>query len=144
MYPAVTRVPLLVRTPGMQKGKRVKAIVQPWDMTATILDAFGMKKPAELIGESLLPLIESNAKGHRAAAVCGTNALAQAMTDRWIYTVWQNGANETSLLDLKGDPLAERNVYAENPAVTKRLHGEIARFMRNQGIGEELIARYAL
>jgi len=144
MYPAVTRVPLLVRTPGMQKGKRVKAIVQPWDMTATILDAFGMKKPAELIGESLLPLIESNAKGHRAAAVCGTNALAQAMTDRWIYTVWQNGANEPSLLDLKGDPLAERNVYAENPAVTKRLHGEIARFMRNQGIGEELIARYAL
>jgi len=144
MYPAVTRVPLLVRTPGMQKGKRVKAIVQPWDMTATILDAFGMKKPAEFIGESLLPLIESNAKGHRAAAVCGTNALAQAMTDRWIYTVWQNGANEPSLLDLKGDPLAERNVYAENPAVTKRLHGEIARFMRNQGIGEELIARYAL
>ena len=32
-------------------GKRIKAIVQPWDMTATILDLFGMAKPPELIGD---------------------------------------------------------------------------------------------
>ena len=47
-----------------------------------------------------------------------------------------------SLLDLKSDPLAEKNVVAKNPAVAKRLHKAIRDFMRAQGIAEKFIEGY--
>jgi arylsulfatase A-like enzyme len=141
IYLNVARVPLAIRPPRLRSPARIRAIVQPWDMTATILDAFGMKKPPELIGESHLGLIAGKTAKIRNTAVCGNNMLAQAINGRWVYTAWQ-GQREPSLIDRKNDPLAQENVATANPAVTKRLHGEIVRFMRRQGIAEEFIAKY--
>jgi len=141
IFENVARIPLMVRLPGMKKGKRIKAIVQPWDLTVTILDAFGIPKPSELIGESLLPLIRGERRRIRDAAICGTNVLAQAMTGRWIYTVWR-GQREPSLIDLDADSLAETNVFDDHPDVAKRLHGTIVRFMSQQNISEEFIASF--
>ncbi len=141
IYANVARVPLLIRPPGLAKGVRVKSIVQPWDMTATILDAFGIPTPPELIGESHLPLITGEKKKIRDVAVCGTNTLAQAMTGRWIYTVWR-GQREPSLIDLEQDPEALHNMFDAHPTVVRRLHGEIVEFMRRQHISEDLIAQY--
>jgi len=141
IYQNIARIPLLVRPAGMRRAKRIRAIVQPWDMTATVLDLFGISKPPELIGESLLPLIRGRRKKIRDAAICGTNTLAQAMTGRWVYSVWQ-GQREPSLLDLRSDPLAKRNVIAREPAVARRLHEAIEGFMRRQGIGDDFIAKY--
>ena len=61
----VARIPLMIRMPGMKAGSRIKGIVQPWDLTATILDAFGVSKPPELIGNSLLPMINSETEQGR-------------------------------------------------------------------------------
>lgn len=141
IYRNVARVPLMIRLPGLRRGSRVKAIVQPWDMTATLLELFGMKRPPELIGESLLPLIAGKKRAIRDAAICGTNTLAQAMTARWTYTVWQ-GQRGPSLIDYRADPLAKRNVLKKHPAVVKRLHTRIVAFMRKQEIAEEFIAQY--
>lgn len=143
LFQNVARIPLMVRLPGMSKGKRIKAIAQPWDMTATILDAFGIPKPSELIGESLLPLIRGERRRIRDTAICGdrSNMFAQAMTGRWIYTVWR-GQREPSLLDLDTDPLAEKNVFDKHPDIVKRLHGKVVRFMRRQNISEDFIASY--
>jgi len=142
IFQNVARVPLAIKLPQMTKGKRIKAAVQPWDMTATILDAFKIRPPSELIGESLLPLIDGSVKKLRDVAVCGTNALAQAMADRWVYTVWQNRVREPSLIDLKCDPDAKKNVHAKNPAVVKRLHRAIVQFMAKQGLGDDFVAKY--
>lgn len=141
IFENVARIPLMIRLPGMKKGKRIEAIVQPWDLTVTILDAFGVPKPSELIGESLLPLIRGEKQHLRDAAICGTNMLAQAMTGRWIYTVWR-GQRQPSLIDLDADPLAEANVFENHPDIVKRLHDEIVRFMHQQNISEEFIASY--
>jgi len=141
IYPNVARLPLLIRPPEMGRPKRIGAVVQPWDMTATILDVFGMPKAPELIGRSLLPLIRGEAKRTRDTAVCGTGALAQAMAGRWIYTAWR-GQRGSSLIDLRADPLAKRNVLKKHPAVVRRLHGRIERFLREQGIAENYVAAY--
>ncbi|MFC1719102.1 sulfatase [Candidatus Poribacteria bacterium] len=141
IFQNVFRVPLMVRTPGMNKGKRVKAIVQPWDMTATILEAFGVSKPSELIGESLLPLISDQKQSIRDTAICGTNMLAQAMTGRWIYTTWR-GQRKPSLIDLDADPLAEANVVNDHPDVARRLHAKIIQFMNRQDISDDFIASF--
>ena len=141
IFQNVAHIPLMLRLPNVRKGKRIKAIVQPWDMTPTILDAFGIPKPPELIGESLLPLIRGEKLRIRDTAICGTNTLAQAMTGRWIYTVWR-GQRGPSLIDLEADPLAEANVINDHPDVAERLHGEIDRFMQGQNIGEDFIASF--
>ena len=77
----------------------------------------------------------------RRVAVVGTNALAQAMDGRWIYSVWR-GQRAGSLLDLRSDPLARRNVLRKHPAVVKRLHARIVQFMRKQKIPDDFVAQY--
>jgi len=141
IYENVARIPLLVRPAGLRKGRRVKQIVQPWDVSATILDAFGIKKPKEFIGTSLLPLAKGGKRATRSAAICGTNALAQAVNPSWIYTVWQ-GQRAPSLIHLKTDPTARKNVLTAHPAAAKKMHAEIGGFMRRMGIEEEFIAKY--
>ena len=142
IYCNVARVPLLVKVPNMAKGKRIRAVVQPWDMTATILDAFGIPRPPDFIGNSLLPLITGRKKKIRDFAVCGTNSLAQAMDDRWMYTAWRGQLRSPSLIDLRSDPLARRNVVAKQSAVVKRLHREIVQFMKRQGMPDDFVAQY--
>jgi len=142
IFQNVARIPLMIRLPGIKNGKRIKAIVQPWDVTATILDMFGIPKPSELIGESLMPLMLGKRRSIRDTAICGTNALAQAMTDRWIYTVWR-GQRKPSLIDLEADSLAEVNVLDKHPERVKWLHSEITRFMRKQNISEDFIASFS-
>lgn len=141
ILPNVAQVPLLIRIPGVTKGQRIKAIVEPWDMSATILDAFGLGRPAEFIGEPLLPLIRGKRTRTRSAAIMGTNDLAQAMTGRWVYSVWQ-GQRRPLLLDLKADLEARQNALNNEPAIARRLHAEIIRFMQRQGIDEAFIAKY--
>lgn len=141
IFQNIARIPLIMHIPGMDEGKRIEGIVQPWDMTATVLDAFDIPKPSELIGESLLPIICEEKKRIRDTAICGTNMLAQAMTGRWIYTVWR-GQREPSLIDLDSDPLAEANTYGDHPDVEKQLHSEIVQFMRRQNINEEFISSF--
>lgn len=142
LYPSVARVPLLLRLPGTGRKQRVGALVQPWDLTATILDAFGINRPKEFLGESLLSVIEGRTTKIRDAVIVGNNTLAQAMTPRWIYTVWRNGVASPVLLDRKNDPLLKKDVRADHPAVVKRLHRQIVAFMERQGIVEDFIAGY--
>lgn len=141
IFENVARIPLMIRLPGIKEEKRIKAIVQPWDLTTTILDAFGIPKPSELIGESLLPLIHDDREHIRDAAICGTNMLSQVMTGRWIYTVWR-GQRAPSLIDLDKDPLAKVNVFEEHPDVVKSLHDKIVQFMRQQNISEDFIESF--
>jgi arylsulfatase A-like enzyme len=141
IYQNVARIPLMVRLPGMEGGRRIQSIVQPWDMTATILDAFDIPKPPELIGESLLPIIRGEKQSIRDIAICGTNMLTQAMTGRWVYTTWR-GQRGPSLIDLDSDPLAETNVVNDHPDVAKQLHEEIKSFMHRQEISGEFVGSF--
>ncbi len=141
-FPGVCRIPLMVHLPGQTKAQRIRAITQPWDLTPTVLEAFGLKAPPEFLGQSLLPLIRGKQRKIRDVAVLGSAANhAQAMTGKWLYAVWR-GQREPVLYDMRADRLLRRNVLARNPAVVKRLHGAIVKFMRRQGIAEELIEQY--
>jgi arylsulfatase A-like enzyme len=137
----IARIPLMIRLPGLRRSKRIKAIVQPWDITATVLDIFGIPCPGRLIGRSVLPLIAGKGKVGRDAAISGTNQLAQAMTERWTYTVWR-GEQPACLFDLRNDPACRKNVVLKQRAVARMLHEKIVAFMRQQGIKEEFIAGY--
>jgi len=138
----IARIPLIIRMPRMRRGKRIKAIVQPWDITATILDIFGIPRPRDFAGKSVLPLITGRGKPWRKFAVVGTNILVQAMNDRWMFTVWR-GQRPPALYDLRKDSGCLKNIAGKEPAVCKRLFREIVAFMKQQGVKEQFISDYA-
>lgn len=67
LYEPTTRIPLMIRHPtGMGQGQRISALVQPPDLTATILDAAQVPIPSSVAGQSLLPLMQHGGSGrHR-------------------------------------------------------------------------------
>ena len=136
--PGVSRIPLLIHMPGQKECRRVSQIVQPWDVTATILDAFGVASPTDALGRSLMPLIRGLKMKGREAAILGTNTMVQAMTRRWIYCTW-HGLREPALLDMRDGPNIRKNVIARQPAVAKRLHRKVVQFMARQAIDSSVI-----
>ena len=59
MYEPSLRMPLIVRWPGVAKdGRREEALVQNLDLAPTLLEAAGVPIPADVQGESLVPLYD--------------------------------------------------------------------------------------
>jgi N-acetylglucosamine-6-sulfatase len=128
-YDPSTRVPLLVRGPGIPSGSNSEALVGNIDLAPTIAAIAGAKPGGELDGRSLLPyatsperrddrplLIESLVRdrstdyGHPYAAI---------RTERYLYVDYSTGDEE--LYDLRQDPYQLEN-RADAPAfeATKR------------------------
>lgn len=140
----VVRIPLVIHVPGKEKQRRIPSIVQPWDITATILDYFDVAPQETIVGESLLPFLTGNSAeppAHRAMAISGTNQLAQATDGEWSYSIWQ-GEREPALFNLQDDADKERNIAREHPDTAIRFYDGIAAFMRKQDISEKFIADY--
>jgi len=58
LYEEITHIPLLIRLPNAKKGFRSSAIVQPPDLTATIVDLANAEDPGTFQGKSLLPILK--------------------------------------------------------------------------------------
>lgn len=137
-YRGVCHIPLMIHLPGQRAAARSKAIVQAWDMQPTILDTFGMAKPPELWGESVLPLARGEKKTHRPAAVMGTaDVSAQVVTPQWLYCTWRH-VSPPALYDLKADPNVTRNVHGTHPEVVKKLRAHFAQHLRRQNLEHTL------
>jgi len=139
-WTGVARIPLLVHLPGQQRARRIKAITQPWDLAPTVLDAFGIARPPELWGKSLLPLITGKSRRIRHAAVLGNQHHAQIMTPDWLYAVWR-GQRPQVLYDLNSDPEQKRDVSSKHPEVVAKLHNRLKAYLRRQDL-EDLIDEY--
>ena len=69
LYPEVARIPMMIYFPGCQGGSRIKALAQPVDLMATILDLLGVAIPPSVEGASLLPVLERRASDIKKIAV---------------------------------------------------------------------------
>ncbi|MCX7016466.1 MAG: sulfatase [Candidatus Sumerlaeota bacterium] len=136
-----TRIPLIIRAPGAKKGRRVKAIAQPWDLSATILDAFGIPAPERIVGRSLLPLVQGKRVPTRDLALSGAGPLAQATTGRWMYSAWRQ-VRPPVLYNLQNDPECRKNVVKKEPAAARHLHARLVSYMRAQGMADDAIGLY--
>ena len=146
----VARIPLMIHLPGMSRQRRIRPIVQPWDVTATILELFGLPVPENVIGQSLLSLlVGKRVAWHRRAAVLGHSArsttdsggFAQVMNGTWSYTAWR-GERKPALHHMVQDPNCRRNSVASKPRIAARLWKEAATMMRKQGLDDDWLEGY--
>ena len=57
LHEEVTRVPLMIRTPGLNPG-RTNSLAELVDLYPTCLDLLDLSQPKEIVGKSLLPILE--------------------------------------------------------------------------------------
>jgi N-acetylglucosamine-6-sulfatase len=130
-YDPSTQVPLLIRGPGIPRGRTTKALVGDVDLAATIMDATPARPSRPLDGRSILPFARNvnlrslrpflhttagqGAKGRtntREGGTRGTQPRVPAWnavrTTRWLYVEYRSGQRE--MYDLKRDHWENNNV----------------------------------
>jgi N-acetylglucosamine-6-sulfatase len=130
-YDPSTQVPLLIRGPGIPRGRSTKALVGDVDLAPTILDATPARPSHPLDGRSILPFARNvrlrtfrpflhttagqGAKGRTNTREGGTRgtqprvpAWSAVRTTRWLYIEYRSGQRE--MYDLKLDHWQMNNV----------------------------------
>ena len=88
----VSRVPLMIRVPGTQAGKRVSHIVEAVDVVPTLMELAGYPIPPEVQGKSLLPLM-TGTEGHgKADALMEMRGWKSLRNERFRYVSEANGS----------------------------------------------------
>ncbi len=139
LFEGCARVPLLIVAPGKTKGGVVNEPVSHVDLYPTLTELAGVKAPANLQGQSLVPMLKDPAaKGRgwaltqvvrggvgkaKAGAAKGGAARSAGeksyfgyslRTDRWRYTEWDEGRQGSELYDHESDPAERVNLAAKS------------------------------
>lgn len=133
-YDPSTRVPLIIRGPGIPARRVSEELVANIDLAPTILELAGATAGKTVDGRSLLPFAHDPARHTKRAILHETGGskyvrardqdertnlrrpLKRVMTyrairtDRWLYVRWHNGARE--LYDLENDPDQRQSLHA--------------------------------
>jgi len=149
-YEASTRVPLLLRGPGIPAGTVSGELVANTDLAPTILEATGATADLPQDGRSLLPfardgslrserpilhegLVGGDADRDAGARTTRVRVYYAIRTRRYLYVKWRGGARE--LYDLRRDPFELRSRHADPryAAVADQLSFELKRLRRCRG-----------
>ncbi len=151
VYDQSFKTPLLIAWPGKTKpGSSSDALVQNLDFAQTFLDAAGVSAPADMQGESFVPLLKGeNQKWKREAVYYHYYEYpAEHMVNRHYAIVTANYKlihyyyveDQWELIDRKKDPQELKNVY-NDPAyakIKKELHAQLEQLRKQYRDSDQL------
>jgi arylsulfatase A-like enzyme len=137
IYDESFKTPLLVKWPNVIKpGSKNSQMVQNLDFAQTFLEAAGIKAPADMQGESLVPIFKGQGKNFRDAAYYhyyeypGIHAVKRhygIVTEKYKLVHYYYDINEWELFDRKNDKNEMQNQY-NNPKykeIKRALHKKL-------------------
>ncbi|MGA0867928.1 MAG: sulfatase [Planctomycetota bacterium] len=102
LWEQTTRIPFLVRGPGVKPGTRCSQPVSLVDVFPSLVDLAGLEKPAWLDGTSICAQL-ADPEAPRPPAICSYGAENTAVRDEhWRYIRYEDGSEE--LYDHRVDP----------------------------------------
>ncbi|RLE26853.1 MAG: hypothetical protein DRJ65_04605, partial [Acidobacteria bacterium] len=113
LYPAVTRVPLMIRMPGAP-AKTIGTVVEVLDLMPTMIEVAGAINPDGLQGSSLMPIIGGTSNPPYIAfseSDMAGGMRSVVMNGMQLVTIGDQG----SLFDLNADPMAMTDLAEEFP-----------------------------
>ena len=126
LWEEATHVPLTVFAPGLTEPETgCNQAVSLLDLYPTFAELAGLKPPAHLDGESLVPLLKDPTSARMTPAITTSggeqNAAFAARTARWRYIRYSDGSDE--LYDHQADPEEWNNLASqpENASVKAEL-----------------------
>lgn len=146
LYSTVTRVPLLIRSPGGARGTSVSATVETVDLLPTLLDLAGIDAPTGLHGRSLAASVTRGEEPEPRAALSyspfyGEQRAIATATERLILTL---APVKPELYRYREDPFEARDLAAAQPErlaeLTRDLRRRVAEHPPRE-LAEELTER---
>lgn len=158
VYDESFKTPLLVKWPGViEAGSKNNQMVQNLDFAPTFLDAAHIEIPADMQGESMLPLFKGKTENFRDAAYYhyyeypGIHSVKRhyaIVTEEYKLIHFYYDIDEWELYDRKKDTYEMHNVYGD-PAyaeVRKKLHGDLkvlrAKYKDSDSLDRKYIDQY--
>ncbi len=112
MYTSL-HAPLIISTPDGLKNHRTSQIVEYLDLYPTLCDFAGIKKPKQLEGESLMPLVKDKEAKSKGYAIARWENSFTYVDGSYSYTEWWNKQDkkvDAMLFDHISDPAENYNV----------------------------------
>jgi arylsulfatase A-like enzyme len=110
VYEESSRVPIMLRGPGVPAGVVDRAVVSNVDVASTIVEATGVEPGRELDGTSLLEVLAGTAVPRAGVLIRGGRYEA-VHAGRWVWARREGGATERELYDLTSDPFQLDNLW---------------------------------
>jgi arylsulfatase A-like enzyme len=123
LYAEVTRIPLLIKFPGLSDGVIVESVVEAIDLAPTLLSGVGVAPPSDIDGESLLPLIFEPQRETYEIAISESPFYGRSIgiaTDRY-RLLTSLDRDRTQLFEYRDDPLEQIDVSRAYPKLTAEL-----------------------
>ena len=126
LFEESTRVPFILSVPWMTKshGHASNKITELVDLYPTLAELAGLTPPANLQGQSLLPLLKNptTKEWSKDLAFSISRSGGESIrTSKWRFTHWGFGVKGEELYDLKNDPNEFTNL-ARDPNYSGRLN----------------------
>ncbi len=138
LYEGLIRTALAIRLPERRgAGRRVTALAQLPDLTATILALAGQEL-AGAQGQSLLPVIDGMEAGREVVYSSRYPILANEITPcaittaEWSYQYWPGSPEKEQLYHLPSDPAQLQDLRAERPEVAAELAASYLAWLEGQ------------
>lgn len=132
MFDHSVRVPLIIKGPGLEKGRTISHQVYLQDIVPTTYALAGMPKDADSGFNSLMPYVTGESKNSVYPSIYGCYMDLQRMvrTNEYKLIVYP-GAHEVLLFDLKADP-DEQNDVSDRAAYRLVLKSMVEELKRQQ------------
>ncbi len=137
-FEASSRIPLIVRGPGVPAGERIRTPASLIDLHPTLLDLGGAPLPANLDGHSLVPELTGGIKSRPArvfaehhSTTCPTGAF-MLRRDQWKYIAYPG--YPSLLFNLDDDPDELHDLCAGQPEMVQVLDAELREIVDYEAI----------
>ncbi len=120
LYDHSLRVPLILRGPGLPKGRKIDALCYLLDVYPTLCELAGAPTPEGLEGRSLVPVVRGEKRQVRDSLFAAYRHVQRMVRDeRWKLISYPQ-AGRLQLFDLRDDPWERRDLSGD-PAHAGRL-----------------------
>jgi len=133
VYEPSVRVPLVLRGPGVPRGRVDSRLVANVDLAPTILGAADAKAGRKLDGRSLLVLLAKQNEGRKRDILLETQEYAAIRTPRYVWVEYTTGERELYDLQRDSDQLESRHADPSYAAIRAELARRLARLRRCAG-----------
>lgn len=119
LYEHSTKVPLIIKGPGVPEGKEFDALTYLFDLYPTLSQLAGLPNPKEVTGKSLVPILQGKETQVRGSLFTAYRNTVRAVREGDWKLIRYPERDYTQLFDLKRDPLELNNLAYEDDYVGK-------------------------
>ncbi len=159
LYQELTRVPLIVRGPGLTPGRRSALTTTP-DLAPTILELTGIERPATMQGKSFVDVLGGGGDEHRPFVISSwplyfaegeittavdsrprriSSYMPLTVTTQERSLILGGPAERPELYDLENDPLEQVDVWDTHVGEGAALIENAVAFLEQRGTAEEYL-----